>query len=116
MDFVCHHYDLYADPVALCAALGILRIRHRKILWWMMAATAQGVGAPLQTKKKEFSAFSLVATVLTIVLALLFFFPLYWAIVGALKRPNELQVIPPLLYPPVPQWQNFVEVGQVIPF
>ena len=53
---------------------------------------------------------------LTILLALVFFFPLYWAIVGSLKRPEELQVIPPLLYPPVPQWSNFVQVGQVIPF
>jgi len=56
------------------------------------------------------------ATVLTVVLAVLFFFPLYWAIVGALKLPNQLQVIPPLLYPPTPQWNNFVEVGKVIPF
>jgi len=65
---------------------------------------------------KRIPLFDILATVLTIALALVFFFPLYWAIVGSLKRPEELQVIPPLLYPPVPQWSNFVQVGQVIPF
>ena len=62
------------------------------------------------------SAFNILATTLTILLALVFFFPLYWAITGALKQPNELHLIPPLLYPPQPQWGNFVEVGRVIPF
>jgi multiple sugar transport system permease protein len=56
------------------------------------------------------------ATALTVFLGMIFFFPLYWAITGALKRPAELQLIPPLLYPPEPQWGNFVEVGRVIPF
>jgi ABC-type glycerol-3-phosphate transport system permease component len=66
--------------------------------------------------KKKFRLFDILATGLTLLLALVFFFPLYWAIIGSLKRPNEIQVIPPLLYPLEPQWQNFVEVGTVIPF
>ena len=82
-----------------------------------MAALSQTAQVPLQAKKKrKISLFNIAATALTIFLALLFFFPLYWAIVGSLKRPNELQVIPPLLYPPVPQWGNFAEVNKVIPF
>jgi multiple sugar transport system permease protein len=81
-----------------------------------MAALSQ-VRPPLETKRRrQIRWFDVGATALTVALAVLFFFPLYWALVGALKRPNELQVIPPLLYPPDPQWQNFVEVGQVIPF
>lgn len=71
---------------------------------------------PTVKKRWRISLFDVTAVVLTVALAVLFFFPLYWAIVGALKRPNELQVIPPLLYPPAPQWMNFVEVGNVIPF
>jgi len=73
------------------------------------------VAAKPRTKSK-IKLFDIAATTLTIVLAGLFFFPLYWAIVGSLKHPNELQVIPPLLYPPDPQWVNFVQVNQVIPF
>lgn len=80
----------------------------------MAAISQRAVLSPPKRRKIEF--FDLAATTLTILLALLFFFPLYWAIVGALKRPNELQVIPPLLYPPIPQWSNFVQVGEVIPF
>jgi multiple sugar transport system permease protein len=76
-----------------------------------MAAAMQAL-----VRKRKINYFAVAATALTLVLALLFFFPFYWALIGALKRPNELQVIPPLLYPPQPQWQNFVEVGKVIPF
>lgn len=67
-------------------------------------------------KRTRIQPYEIGATLLTILLALIFFFPFYWALVGALKRPNELQVIPPLLYPPLPQWQNFIQVGEVIPF
>ncbi|HMN26936.1 MAG TPA: carbohydrate ABC transporter permease [Caldilineaceae bacterium] len=81
-----------------------------------MAAIAQKVTPAIGRKPRRISWFNISAVVLTLVLAALFFFPLCWAIVGALKKPNELQVIPPLLYPPDPQWQNFVEVGKVIPF
>ncbi len=77
--------------------------------------TTQSLGR-LGKVRKGIPWFDIVATTVTILLALVFFFPLYWAIVGSLKRPEELQVIPPLLYPPVPQWSNFVQVGQVIPF
>ncbi|MCL5994759.1 MAG: carbohydrate ABC transporter permease [Chloroflexi bacterium] len=82
-----------------------------------MITTTPVAGVPAQrSKTKRLTAFDISAILLTVVLAIIFFFPLYWAIIGALKRPNELQVIPPLLYPPNPQWLNFVEVGRVIPF
>jgi ABC-type glycerol-3-phosphate transport system permease component len=71
---------------------------------------------PPRRKNVRIQLFDIGATVLTVLLALIFFFPFYWALVGALKLPNQLQVIPPLLYPPNPQWQNFIQVGQVIPF
>jgi len=80
-----------------------------------MTSTAQVATASRRHRRLP-SAFNILATTLTVVLALVFFFPLYWAITGALKQPNELHLIPPLLYPPQPQWSNFVEVGRVIPF
>ncbi len=81
-----------------------------------MATISQLIQTRTKANQRRISSFNLAATSLTILLALLFFFPFYWAIVGALKQPNELQVVPPMLYPPQPQWQNFVEVGRVIPF
>lgn len=81
-----------------------------------MAAITEAEQQSSRIQNRRVDGFNIGATVLTVVLAVIFFFPLYWAIVGALKRPNELQLIPPLLYPPQPQWTNFVEVGQVVPF
>jgi len=81
-----------------------------------MTAISSPVRVPVTRHRKRIGVFAILATMLTVLLALVFFFPLYWAIIGSLKRPNEIQVIPPLLYPPEPQWQNFVEVGKVIPF
>jgi len=81
-----------------------------------MAVATQHAVASLPQRRRKIKLFDIAATTLTIVLAVVFFFPLYWAIVGALKQPNELQLIPPLLYPPIPQWSNFIQVNQVIPF
>lgn len=79
-------------------------------------ATTQFTPSVGKPRRSPVSIFNILATAFTILLALVFTFPLYWAVAGALKRPNELQVIPPLWYPPEPQWRNFVEVGQIIPF
>jgi multiple sugar transport system permease protein len=82
----------------------------------IVQATAAQVARSVTTRKRRFSLAKLLLSFLTILLALIFFFPLYWALAGALKAPNELNLVPPLWYPPDPQWRNFVEVGQVIPF
>lgn len=72
--------------------------------------------AAKRRSKWQFSLFDVLATMLTVLLALTFLFPLYWALIGSLKRPSELHLVPPLWYPPKPQWQNFIQVGTVIPF
>ena len=72
--------------------------------------------AKLERRKRQLDLFGAFANLVTVLLAITFFFPLYWAVVGALKRPNELNLIPPLWFPPSPQWKNFVEVGRIIPF
>ena len=53
---------------------------------------------------------------ITLLFAAIFGVPLFWAITSALKAPNQIFLVPPQWIPYPPQWQNFVEVGQVIPF
>ncbi len=42
--------------------------------------------------------------------------PLYWMIATALKTDQELALFPPSLWPKDPQWQNFREAVNYIPF
>lgn len=70
----------------------------------------------VRVRRARFSGFDLSVSLLTVALAILFAFPLYWAVASALKRPVELNVIPPLWFPPQPQWQNFIAINDIIPF
>ncbi len=65
---------------------------------------------------QKVTAWGLFAGFWTVSLALLFGFPLFWAVSSALKLPIELNVIPPLWLPPTPRWRNFIEVNEVLPF
>ena len=67
-------------------------------------------------KRKSLEPWGLFTGFLTIFLALVFGFPLFWAVSSALKLPIELNVIPPLWFPPAPRWRNFIEVNEVLPF
>ena len=42
--------------------------------------------------------------------------PLYWMVATALKTDQELAVFPPTLFPRNPQWGNFTEAVNYIPF
>jgi multiple sugar transport system permease protein len=42
-----------------------------------------------------------------IVLSLIFLFPLFWMVVSALKRPEELATYPISIFPPAAQWIHF---------
>lgn len=44
-----------------------------------------------------------------------FVFPLLWVLSTSLKTVSELFVTPPLLFPPDPQWGNFVHVLNAMP-
>jgi ABC-type glycerol-3-phosphate transport system permease component len=48
----------------------------------------------------------LIAVLLGIVLML----PFYWAVIGSLKQMTEVRQIPPIWWPSVPQWVNYVDV------
>ncbi|MGE5605961.1 MAG: carbohydrate ABC transporter permease [Bacteroidota bacterium] len=44
------------------------------------------------------------------VMSLIFLFPLFWMVVTALKRPEELATYPISIFPPAPQWIHFKQV------
>jgi multiple sugar transport system permease protein len=48
--------------------------------------------------------------------ALLFFFPFFWTLTTSLKRPSEVLLFPPRVFPEVPQWHNYVRVFEKVPF
>jgi multiple sugar transport system permease protein len=54
--------------------------------------------------------------VVTTVLAIAFIFPLFWAIMSALKTPQEMYAYPPVLIPAHPRPYNFVEAFTAFPF
>jgi multiple sugar transport system permease protein len=53
---------------------------------------------------------------LTTVLAVIFIFPLCWAVLSALKLPDEMYAFPPVLIPVHPRPYNFVEAFTAFPF
>jgi multiple sugar transport system permease protein len=57
-----------------------------------------------------------IAYVICTLIALAYVFPLYWMISTALKTDAEVFLVPPSLWPAVPQWQNFPAATTYIPF
>lgn len=45
-----------------------------------------------------------------IVLGIMLMLPFYWAVVSSLKTAAEVRALPPVWWPPIPQWQNYPEV------
>lgn len=54
--------------------------------------------------------------VVTIILALLFIFPLFWAIMSGLKTPQEMYAFPPVIIPAHPRPLNYVDAFTAFPF
>jgi multiple sugar transport system permease protein len=54
--------------------------------------------------------------VLTAVLASFALFPFIWTVASSLKTPSELVLFPPPLFPYEPQWGNYAQLWQVVPF
>lgn len=50
------------------------------------------------------------------ILGLLFSIPLIWAVLSALKTPQELAMFPPRILPERPVWTNFIQVWSEVPF
>jgi ABC-type glycerol-3-phosphate transport system permease component len=51
-----------------------------------------------------------------VAIAVLFFAPFLWTITTSLKRVDEVYLYPPTLFPQVPQFGNYSEVFQQVPF
>lgn len=53
--------------------------------------------------------------VVVIVLGLVFVGPFIWTVGSSLKNPTELFIYPPLIWPSVPEWQNYLEIWTFVP-
>ncbi len=62
------------------------------------------------------AAMNVVYYVLLSVAALMFFFPFFWTVSTSLKRPSEILLFPPRMFPEIPQWQNFPRVLEKVTF
>jgi multiple sugar transport system permease protein len=54
--------------------------------------------------------------VLLSIAAMMFFFPFFWTVMTSLKRPAEILLFPPTVFPQIPQWHNYVRVFEKVPF
>jgi multiple sugar transport system permease protein len=54
--------------------------------------------------------------VLLSIAAVMFFFPFFWTVMTSLKRPAEILLFPPTVFPQIPQWHNYVRVFEKVPF
>ena len=54
--------------------------------------------------------------VLLSIAAVMFFFPFFWTVMTSLKRPAEILLFPPTMFPEIPQWHNYARVFEKVPF
>ena len=52
----------------------------------------------------------------TLLLSLIFIYPLVWTLGSSLKTPGEMFLYPPTLFPASPQFANYAEVMETVPF
>jgi multiple sugar transport system permease protein len=79
-----------------------------------MAMTTFGAhhATPRMLKIAPKVAWYVVATLIVAV----FFFPYFWTVSSSLKDPSELHLFPPSMLPRAPQWHNYAEVFDRVPF
>ena len=61
-------------------------------------------------KQKKISAFTVISTIILLVLTVLFVFPFYWILTGAFKSQPDTIVIPPQWWPKMPTLENFQQL------
>ena len=70
-----------------------------------------------QTSARAQNARKLVGLyIIMVLLSLVFMFPFFWTVSSSLKQIWELMTFPPTWLPVTPQWQNYAEVLQSVPF
>lgn len=53
---------------------------------------------------------------ITLLLSLIFVYPLAWTLGGSLKTPAEMFTYPPTLFPSTPQFANYAQILNTVPF
>jgi len=54
--------------------------------------------------------------IITLLLSMVFIYPLAWTLGSSLKTPGEMFIYPPTLFPSSPQLANYAEVMEAVPF
>ena len=62
------------------------------------------------TQKKPLTAFTVISTIILLLLTVLFIFPFYWILTGAFKSQPDTIVIPPQWFPKMPTMENFQQL------
>jgi multiple sugar transport system permease protein len=87
----------------------------------VMAARTEGLrGSPISTDSARVAISRISGRVMlyifTLFLSLLFVYPLVWTLGSSLKTPAEMFIYPPTLFPASPQFSNYLEVMEKVPF
>ncbi len=67
-------------------------------------------------QNRKDSVFTAIRFVLLVAMVLVFFLPLISMLLTSLKLREELFVVPPVVFPKVPQWDNYVQAWTMIRF
>ena len=62
------------------------------------------------TQKKPITAFTVISTIILLLLTVLFIFPFYWILTGAFKSQPDTIMIPPQWWPKTPTMENFQQL------
>jgi ABC-type glycerol-3-phosphate transport system permease component len=86
-----------------------------------MAATGQVVSSTMARatnveRRKGIQRGDVLVYVALVILAIVFFFPIFWTISSSLKAPYEILSYPPVIFPANPQWDNYNRVFLKAPF
>ena len=66
--------------------------------------------------RKHSSTTAVILYVIIILLSAIFMFPFFWTVASSLKSPQEINTFPPIWFPEVPQWRNYIRVMEKVPF
>lgn len=64
----------------------------------------------MQSTEKPLTAFTVISTIILLLLTVLFIFPFYWILTGAFKSQPDTIVIPPQWFPKMPTMENFQQL------
>ena len=67
------------------------------------------------TQKKPITAFTVISTIILLLLTVLFIFPFYWILTGAFKSQPDTIMIPPQWWPKTPTMEKLPTVDGTKP-